>query len=1492
MKRSGPYNVMRNPNAWENVPRDPATIGAAILGNLGTAGAAIAATKFGSVIVGYVATSLISSWAMSALAPKPDFGAATSGTILSNTVSGIAAHDGVYGKVRKGGIITFYESTGDNNTYLHQIISLAGHEVNSIGDIYINDQVATFSGDFVTVAGTGDDQTTWGSKIRIKKYDGSQTAVDADLVSETSVDANFKGLGVAYLYIRYEYDQDIFASGVPTVTAVVEGKKVYDPRTDATAYSNNAALCIRDFIVSEYGFYDSSVDNVYFAAAANECDENISLSGGGTEKRYELNGVLQADRKIGDILSDMVTACAGSLFWGSGTWRLKVGAYSAPVKTLTLDDLRGPINLDTRASIRSNFNSVIGTFNDADQNWVTADYPKVSSVTSAGDFVSGDVYTITDAGNTNFAAIGASSNTVGVTFTATGSGSGTGKASAFLGQDNGEEASLDLQLPFTTSASAAQRLAKLTLFRGREQMTFSADFGLEAFSVEAGDIVAFTNERYGFSAKEFEVVGWKFASSQDAGDLRVTLTLRETSEAAFDWNAEEVAITSNDTTLPNVASGTNTLGLTLSDGGSEVQGDGTVENSLVASWTASTNAFTSYYEVEWGQTTSVNKTTFTTSDNSVSLAPVVDGVEYTVRVRSVSVTGYRGAYASATSTSGGDTTAPAVPTSVTATGLLGGIDISWTNPADADFSHAEIYESTDSNFANAVSVGRSSGSNFVRGNLSPNVTRYYWVRATDFSGNSSAFVGPQSSTSKLITSDDLGAAIIPYEALDTSLQATITSKADTTDLADYVTQTTYDLSVNAVQELEASAEDLATKALELAVAVSDAESTITDAGIVVDASTGEVTIQAVTSLGDTVNQVQIDLDAAETAIELRATQTYVDNEIAAAVLDSADLASLNNLITRVDDVELTVDGGGTVLGASQMVSGETYTIYAVGTTDFTSFGADSNTVGHTFYASGAGTGTGQVQVAGDTARIALVASGTVFDVTDGKVKVSDITSDITVLQGSVSTKASSSDLTALDGRVTTAESEIAAIDGASITQNLIDTRAVIDEQEQLGTLTLQDVLGRYGDRKYLNADISSVRTSLQADVNDQGVALATAKTELAALIDDNSALISSEQTARADADSAIASDVTSLTSTVSGIQTDLNGVETEVDATSTAVTNLTSRVTNTEGDIASVASDVTSLSTTVGSNTASITSASSSIDGIETKYGVEIDNNGSISGFQLLSGAGSPSAFNVRADQFNLFNSSGVSGGTPFSVFTSSRTIDGVTYPAGTYMDDIYVQNSINVTDQSGNIIFGAGTPLDGTFIAEATIDTAQIKDAAIENAKIGDTIQSTNYAAGSTGWRILKNGSAEFNNVVISRPLVLNSGSFSYTGSVSSGSTLSFDFVNTGIRIGDDDVWANQRVALVAVARAVPNSASSVQSGSLWRAKADVYNSFRWNGSTVWDATDGLQHTWTRDPSTLVTPDWSSGTSQRVLMDIEIKTSLIQMNSPITVYWKVYQVT
>ena len=52
------------------------------------------------------------------------------------------------------------------------------------------------------------------------------------------------------------------------------------------------------------------------------------------------------------------------------------------------------------------------------------------TVKTAGAFVVGDEYTITEAGNTNFTLVGAADNVPGTVFTATGVGSGTGTATA------------------------------------------------------------------------------------------------------------------------------------------------------------------------------------------------------------------------------------------------------------------------------------------------------------------------------------------------------------------------------------------------------------------------------------------------------------------------------------------------------------------------------------------------------------------------------------------------------------------------------------------------------------------------------------------------------------------------------------------------------------------------------------------------------------------------------------------------------------------------------------------------------------------------------------------------------------------------------------------------------------------------------------------------------------------------------------------------------
>lgn len=581
MKSSFPYNVMRH-RSWEAAPRDPITVGSFILGPSLTAATTIGTFALGAAVVGYVATTAVTSLLLRALAPDMPSSAANRGTIV-NSREPTANQEYVYGQVRKGGNIIFMESTGSANKFLHVVIALAGHAVEEIGDIYINDEVATFSGNFVT--------GRWNSKIRIKKHDGTQTTTDSDLLAETSVTSEFVGNGIAYIYVRLEYDQSVFAGGIPTFTAVVKGKQVENTSGTPQTYpaSANAALVIRDYLMSAYGLADSNVDDTYFAAAAADCDDDIALSGVGTEKRYQINGVINASTTIGQALQDMVRACNGTLYLSGGQWRLKVGVYDASVKSLTLDDLRSGISIQTRHSRRDNFNSVIGKFINAEDDWIESDYPPVTSA-------------------------------------------------AFLSEDNGIENQMDVPLYMVTSPSQAQRVAKQILFRSREQMTLTADFGLRAIDLEVGDIVDLTVADYGWSAKEFEVVTWKLFIG-DGGGLRVNMTLRETSEAAFDWNAEESAIISNNS---NLLSFDEAPPVGLSAVATTRVLNEKVTNFITVTVTSSLVAQVDYVEVEYKLSSDTTYKSLGTGQLGDFEAVDLDNGNYDFRARSVNAVGYYG----------------------------------------------------------------------------------------------------------------------------------------------------------------------------------------------------------------------------------------------------------------------------------------------------------------------------------------------------------------------------------------------------------------------------------------------------------------------------------------------------------------------------------------------------------------------------------------------------------------------------------------------------------------------------------------------------------------------------------------------------------------------------------------------------------------------------------------------------------------------------------
>ena len=118
-------------NQWSKAPRGPvaAAVGTFLFGATSVAIAGTALTW--GTIGGFLITTAVASWAVSALMPKPQ-GASGREGILTNRREPVGNFDIVYGKVRKGGVITFMESTGSENKYLHFIITLAGHEVEAV----------------------------------------------------------------------------------------------------------------------------------------------------------------------------------------------------------------------------------------------------------------------------------------------------------------------------------------------------------------------------------------------------------------------------------------------------------------------------------------------------------------------------------------------------------------------------------------------------------------------------------------------------------------------------------------------------------------------------------------------------------------------------------------------------------------------------------------------------------------------------------------------------------------------------------------------------------------------------------------------------------------------------------------------------------------------------------------------------------------------------------------------------------------------------------------------------------------------------------------------------------------------------------------------------------------------------------------------------------------------------------------------------------------
>jgi hypothetical protein len=722
-----------------------------------SAGAILAGSLAASAIG--LGASLVASVAMSALMSKPrGFDASA---LLSQPGGGrtfqfrqpTPSRQVILGRAKVSGPVMFMHSKEDDDGradgYFYLQIAIAGHKCQKIADVFINDAYSTdskYDGFFTIGKNLGTSSQTEDALFLADL--GADVFGDHWLRGVTNIAARLKGSATAY------------PNGLPNLSAIVWGSaEIYDPRTGTTGWTNNAALCYawwktwsqgqkvawadidEDTLIDSANVADErervapstttfSVDattNAFTLAAgaraldvgdgvrvettgalpsplvanttyyvipsdagtiklatsvANAFSEtaiDIATTGTGTqtlrywdEARYKLNGSFTLDQDKGSIQEQLLTAMMGHDVEVGGKWFIHASAPITPTQTLDEDDLRGTFSWQPKRSMRDKFNGVRSRFVNPDKGWQPDDAPPLLS-------------------------------------------------SAYVAEDNGVVLYEDANFPFTTSGRAVQRMSKLHLERNRLQGTgaFPAMYTAIPLRPRAGCYIDW--DRYGWEQRQMVVTGWKLTE-----EFGVDLMLQEDSAAAHAWDAavdEQLFAVPQGVTLPDPSAIAPPAAVTVETPITPTY------TRIKASWDEVLSIWNGGYDVEYRDAGAPDWTGYGRvggDDSNSALEVTVERSEaQDFQVRAVTKNGSPSAFT--------QSLAPAAASSVIATGVLGGIDLAWTNGARA--AEVQIFVNTTNDFSGATLLDTVAGTAYSHAPVAGGQQRSYWLRSVAADGN-------------------------------------------------------------------------------------------------------------------------------------------------------------------------------------------------------------------------------------------------------------------------------------------------------------------------------------------------------------------------------------------------------------------------------------------------------------------------------------------------------------------------------------------------------------------------------------------------------------------------------------------------------------------------------------------------------------------------------------------------------------------------------------
>ena len=594
--------------------------------------------------------------------------------ILINSQSNVDPIPVIYGRRRVGGTRVFIEVSGSSNEYLHLVLVLSEGPVTAIDNVYLDDVLSTdakFTG-LLTV-----------TKHLGTPGEAADAALTADVPKWTSA---CKLSNCAYLYVKLKYDRNAF-SGLPTITADVRGRTLYDPRDGQTRYSNNPALVLRDYLSNTIygrGISSSAIDDTSIAAAANACDVRITAPSfsdiftvSTTTEALTFSQPIPIDTGDGVKVSSTATV-PSPLVAGTTYYAIKVTDTSYQLATTMANAFAGTaIDLTSAGSGQHTLAQVnyaaYACDGTIDTNQTAYDNVRALLTACRGMLVfSGGKYRLVLDVATTASSFGFTESNITGSWVISQAGKRAKynrvtagfynpakkwqpdlamvESTALRATDNGLILEAKIDLPFTANSYRAQNIGQLTLNQSRYGLVVKFSAFQEGLRCEVGDVVPITHSTPGWSAKLFRIMQIEIKDNDE-----VYVVAREYSASVYTPSVLSPAAVIAQSNLPDPFSVPAVSGLTLVSGTSELLrlSDGSVISRIRVGWTAPTEVYAQkgQVEVQSQATTDLgwSPVDIVAAELGVAwVSPVQDSASYNVRIRAINSIGVRGAWSQGT----------------------------------------------------------------------------------------------------------------------------------------------------------------------------------------------------------------------------------------------------------------------------------------------------------------------------------------------------------------------------------------------------------------------------------------------------------------------------------------------------------------------------------------------------------------------------------------------------------------------------------------------------------------------------------------------------------------------------------------------------------------------------------------------------------------------------------------------------------------------------